>query len=311
MKITLCKRFLFMSWIVLIVFIFTIHTVGASNQNDVSKACPSGDMNNDCQVGLEEAIIALQVLAGFTNDFSKRNAKLLIDEKNDVTDASASHLEDYIDLSSIVLFIESINFSEQNFAPIVKSIINSMVVPCGQLTINNLYPFDASFQFNAAQECLGVTGTVSAQSQIFDTKAYLTFDRLSYRGLTASGNAIASITPQDSGYMATLSSESFSVAGHELSGFLFATHSELSGKELLVGLKGTDTFTFGEHQIQLEGDLIYSHKGGIIGTAKVIIENKVILISFDNLVIDLKKLVPISGVMKINGDAIDFGKNEL
>jgi len=302
MKNFLCKGFLIMGWIVLIGFISTIHsTAFASNQSNDSKACPPGDINNDCKVGLEEAIIALKVLAGFTN-----NSYAV--EKN--SDKSETQLSDnYIDLSSIIQIIESINFSEQDFAPFAKSMINTMVISCGQPVINNFYPFDASFQFSGAEECFGLTGTIQLQSNIFDTKAYLTFDQFTFKSLAVDGNAIASISPQDYGYMATISSESFTIAGHELSGYLFAIHSEQSGRELLVGMKGTDTFTFGETKIQLDGDLSYSHKGGANGTAKAIIDNKIILISFDNLVMDLKRLVPVSGVMKINGTAIDFGKN--
>ena len=305
MQKILCNRF-FLMGIVLMVLIVSINIVGASNVKNETKACPSGDMNNDCLVGLEEAIIALQVMAGFTNDIVQRNAALQRNEKTDEKNPAAQSLEDYIDLSSIVPMIESIDFSEQNFAPIVKSMINSIVLPCGQLTIKNIYPVDAYFQFNGAQECLGVTGSIQFQSNIFDTKAYLTFDQFSYEGVTVSGNATASIKPQDCGYMATLSSDSFSVAGHQLSGVLFATHSEKSKNALLVGLKGSDTFNFGDNQIQLEGDLSYSHKGGVNGTAKTIINNKVILITFENLVIDLAKLVPQSGMMTINNTPIHF-----
>jgi len=300
----LCKRFLIMGWIVLIVFISTIYTTAfASNQSNVSKDCPPGDINNDCEVGLEEAIIALKVLAGFANDLTRINAVIPVDK----TEIQSS--ENYIDLSGIIQLIESINFSEQDFAPSVKSMINTMVISCGQPVINNFYPFDASFQFNGAQECFGITGTIQLQSNIFDTKAYLTFDRFSFKGLAVDGKAIASISPQDYGYIATMTSDSITLAGHQLSGYLFAMHNEQSNRELLVGLKGTDTFTFGKNQVQLEGDLSYSHKGGANGTAKAIIGNYVILISFDNLVIDLKRLVPVSGVMKINGTPIDFGKN--
>jgi hypothetical protein len=302
MKKSLCNQLFIVALVVLIACISFIHTVGASNQNDTLNNCPPGDINQDCQVGLEEAIIALQVLAGFSNQSSVKNDK--------ITDPSVQASENDIDLSSIVSLINHINFSEQDFVPFVRSMINTMVLPCGQLHVNNFYPFDASFQLNGAQECLGVTGTIALKSHIFDTKAYLTFDQLSYEGLTVNGNAIATIKPQDCGYMATISSESFTVVGHKLSGFLFATHSDQSDKELLVGLKGTDTFTFGDNQILLEGDLTYSHKGGANGTAKAIINDKVILITFDSVVIDLAKLVPISGVMKINDGAIDFGKNE-
>jgi len=296
MKKKFCKQFFIMPLVVLIAF---IHAVDASNTNN----CPAGDMNQDCQVGLSEAIIALQVMAGFTHDFTQSTGS----EKNNITHTPT---ENYIDLSGIIPLIENINFSQQDFAPFVKSMINTMVLPCGQLHVKNFYPFDASFQLNGAQECLGIKGTIQIQSHIFDTKAVLTFDQLSYEGLTVNGNAIASITPQDCGYMATISTESFSVAGHTLSGFLFATHSDQSDKELLVGLKGTDRFTFGDHQILLEGDLTYSHKGGANGTAKAIMNDNVILISFDSVVIDLAKLVPVSGVMKINDGKIDFGNNE-
>jgi len=303
MKKILCKQLFFIVWFVLIAF---IHALSASNQNEIPPDCPSGDINKDCQVGLEEAIIALQVLSGFTNDSQKTASA----KNDDVTDNPDQSIENYIDLSSIIPLIENMSISKQDLTPFVKSMINTMILPCGQLVINNFYPFDASFQLNGAQECLGVTGTIQLQSHIFDTKAYLTFDQLSYEGLTVNGHAIASITPQDWGYMAKISSESFTVAGHKLSGFLFATHSDQSDKELLVGLKGTDIFTFGDNQIRLEGDLTYSQKGGANGIAKAMINDQIILISFNHVVIDLAKLIPISGLMKINGSAIDFGKHE-
>jgi len=301
---------LLMGMLILLLCVFPMQEAIASDQPNSSDQCPEGDINNDCQIGLEEAIIALKVIAGYTTDLTATQSPDPITQSEQST--ASSNLDDksqelLSDLSGIVAFIESLNIQEHGLADIIKSMINDANIPCGKVVIDNFYPFKASFQFDGSEECLGVSGDVQLQSKIFDTTAYLTFNNFTFKTYSIKGDAIASVTPSNGGYKAVLSSESFLICGHEFSGFLFATSSDLTNKALLVGMKGTDTFQFGDNAIKLEADLTYTHEGGANGIAKAIINNEVIKLTFRDFVIDLNKLAPVSGVMKINGTSVDFG----
>ncbi|MBF0452848.1 MAG: hypothetical protein HQK75_19245 [Candidatus Magnetomorum sp.] len=307
MKKLLVRRFTLTGLMVLFLLTSTIPCIAhASDQ----KSCPPGDSNNDCKIGLEEAIIALQVIAGVTNGLTNTNVS---DAKNDHSNASTSGSQTddaqslMSDVSGLIQLLDSIDISNDGLAGVIKTLIDDTNIPCGKVVIVHFYPFNASFQFNGSDECLGISGTVQLQSNIFDTKAYLTFDHFTFKNCTVKGDAIAAVAPENGGYKATLSSTSFSICGHELSGFLFAANNELTNKELLVGMNGSDTFAFGENQIKLEADLTYTHKGGANGMAKAIINNEPITLTFKDLIIDLEKLLPISGVIKMNGNVLDLG----
>jgi hypothetical protein len=305
------QRILYIACTILFLFILIEKAVIATDQNAKTETCPVGDINSDCQIGLEEAIIVLKVVAGFTNALTNTHSPDC-KEATDESTTTATNPEDQAqsmltDLSGVVEFIESLNISEVGLASIVMSMLNDADIPCGKLFVESFYPFKASFRFDGSEKCFGISGSVQLESNIFDTTAYLTFDQISVEPYSIDGHAIASIATENGGYKATLSTDSFLICGHHLSGFLFATNNDLSDKVLQVGMKGTDHFQFEKNEIKLEADLTYSHKGGANGMVKAIINNEMIIISFQDFVIDLKNLAPVSGVMKINGTVVNFG----
>jgi len=213
------------------------------------------------------------------------------------------------DFSEAINDFESIldNVEKQGgLASIVKVFVENAEFPCGKIVVNNFYPFDGTFIFNGDSRCFGIVGSVNLKSYIFDTKANITFYDLIYKNCIIKGEAIASITTENCGYKAVATSKSLDVCGHKLLGNLTAENNNNTNGELLLGINGTDNFKNDSTVLNLIGDLLYTHKGGVNGTGIIILNGTKINCEFNNFVIDLQKLMPVSGSLSINGKNISF-----
>ncbi|KPA16983.1 conserved hypothetical protein, secreted [Candidatus Magnetomorum sp. HK-1] len=311
------KKFTIIGAIALFMFTFCLDSLLASELTNDIKECPKGDMNEDCVIGMEEVISALQIISGYSKDLTNTKLsnlnKLAPSDISDINDQQNKN-EIPIDTSKIVAaisefmqFFENSHFKEEGLAGFVKEIVHNTDIPCGEAFIKSFYPFDAAFHFNGTDECMGISGTAQIKSNIFDTKAYLTFENIQLDQYSVNGDAVASVSPLNCGYKAILSSENLSICGQEFSGMLFAENNSQTNNELLVGMKGSGYFVFNANHVRIETDVTYSHKGGANGKIKGIINNEAITFDFHDFVIDLKRLMPVSGVMKMNDNAIDFG----
>ena len=310
------KKITLIGALTILMFTFTLDLASAYDTTMADEKCPKGDINEDCIIDLKEVINALQVISAYKDEQDSATPSELKKNPSDNQYNKEQENENEIPIdttkiveaiSEFMHFFENSPLKDEGLAGFVKEIVNNKDIPCGKAFINSFYPFDATFHFNGDDECMGISGSVQIKSNIFDTKAYLVFKNITLDQYSVNGNAVASVSPVNCGYKAFVSSESLTVCGHELTGTMFAANNTQTNNELLVGIKGVDKFVYDNNQVKLEADITYTHKGGANGKAKGIINNDALTFEFQNFVIDIKRLMPTSGIMKMNGKVIDFG----
>jgi len=191
-----------------------------------------------------------------------------------------------------------------SFSPFVKDIVQTYATelfPCGTITIDKMFPFSARINLSGDSKCLGISGQMEVKSTIFDGKATIIFTDVMYETYQITGTVYASITVQDCGYIAELTTHDFSLGDIHLDGTAYAkSHSKTNG-EILFGLNGNGSITWDNVLIQGEANVSYVPNNGANGTAQLKFDQQSYVVEMKKVMINHDTFVPTSGVIVLNG----------
>jgi hypothetical protein len=284
-------------------------------ETETSPVNKRADVNKDNKIGIEEAVFALQFVAGFVSGLTgeqqsdlEQAANVSALEMDDIqkTAEKLEQLYDVLNYTGLNNVQGQIRSWEQDIQKIISNLLNGEF-PCGTIEREGLA--SVLFAFSGNPDCAGVTGKVKITPYLF---AGDVFYNVEYADVTKgdcsiNGKATVKISHEKSQITARGTFDDMTICGQNFSGTAVVLN-DLEGKELSVRGESQDTYSTGGPEITVKAEYSYSQTEGITGTALMTKGEDTCDCQFENVKIDSECKLPTSGSLTVNGIQMSFSE---
>ncbi|ETR74388.1 MAG: hypothetical protein OMM_00265 [Candidatus Magnetoglobus multicellularis str. Araruama] len=292
---TMKKLAIIMSTLILSMATFT----WASNDS-----CPEGDINGNCNIGLEDAIFILKILAKHTDSQNQRDMEDVTNMNTRALSEAQSEVENLDHLASILAVIDlpanqpqKRNQTQDLFERLIESNMSCADISQDENAV--------VITFNQNPLCLGMSGSVRI---IADSGAHsLVFEGVSTGNCVIEGKIIATITYNNENVVAELSFEDMSICGHPIDEDYTITYDKITGLLKSVDLKERLlTYVFENQNVQFPFQAVYDRLKGFTGSSTITRNGQTYNCQFKDFITNSMSGLPKTGIMNINDIQLDF-----
>jgi hypothetical protein len=221
------------------------------------------DVNGDMQVGLPEAIYALQVAAGIIPPppDEKLEWENAVSAVSTSLAKSAKDVEDLANINEVLYYVGLFNEEKRS----VGNLLEGDDFICGTFSKEgDIYVYT----FDGKEECGGITGTVKITPS--GTSAAVEFIDLEIHGCTINGTLTMTMALDNETLKITYTFTDLEICGNTLNGWITYEYSSLYAYE--IHRQAHHTYTVNDKEFSVESDISLSSDSGINGTATMTAE---------------------------------------
>lgn len=268
-----------------------------------------GDINNDGQVGLPEAIYALQCVAGIKTNLPTQAE---IDELENAVNYAAMAASDSVDtvysteeLDDILAYMGLSDVQGESALDIAKALITGGF-NCGSM---ERVLSTVTYTFNGNVDCGGVTGTIAVTPQYSEGKISfnIVYTNVVQGDCTINGSGTTTFTAAGSQLIIRHQSDNLTICGQQMNGTTTATVNAITGALISAEVQGAYAYDDGQVQTATVVDMVYAD-GKLNGTATITSGGQTYNCTFTDVVIDPVCGIPTAGTITIDEYTFDFSE---
>lgn len=275
----------------------------------LSAASVPGDIDADGKVGLEEAIYALQCVAGMKTGPTQEEVEELEKAVNYAAETSAETEETIAsveELDEVQAYMGLSDVQGTTALQIAQALVNGDF-NCGTM---NRTGSTVTYTFSGDPDCGGITGQVAVTPQITEGKISfnIVYTNLAQGDCTITGAGATSFTADGSQLIIRHQSDNLHVCGQQINGTTILTYNALSQTLVSTSVVGEYVFYDNALQITAAVNMVYTTAAGLNGTATVTADGQTYNCTFANIIIDPVCGIPTAGVITVNAYSFDFSE---
>jgi len=220
------------------------------------------------------------IIDRLTDIFSKMDLSTLIDNLKQTQTRSAGDLDQ---------MIQNIDFSS-----------------CGDLSVQMNESLSIVYNFKAMPDCGNITGTITVVPSIADQNVTLFFDSLLINKCRVNGKTTITLTSELTLIHAKITFENMSVCGIMMNDSYDITYDRLTGTLVSAQTQKIIKTLFRHMTLQIPSTITYDAESGLNGYVAIPIMGKSYTCTFNEVNIEEKCGLPISGTLNINELEVNF-----
>ena len=275
----------------------------------LSAATVPGDINGDGNVGLPEAVYALQCAAGIkTTVLSQEELENLEDAVNYAAMAAAGSMDTVHateELDDVISYMGLSDIDGENALAIATALVANEF-DCGNMvrTVSTV-----TYTFNGDPSCGGVTGTIAVTPQVSEGEISfgVVYTNVVQEDCTINGSGTVAATAESTNLIVSHQSDNLNVCGQQMNGTTTVTYDAATLALLSATVEGEYVYDSGQMQSTTVVDLAYTTEG-LSGSATITAYEQTFVCTFEDVVIDPVCGIPTAGTITIDEYTFDFSE---
>ena len=269
----------------------------------LAAATLTGDINSDGKIALEEAIYALQCVAGLKTGLPTQEEIEELEEVVNYAAAAASDSLDTVSANEIISYLGLSEVSGESALAVALALKNGSF-ECGTMALNGT---TVTYTFNEGNDC-GVTGSVSVTPVVSQGSVLfsIVYNDVVQGECAINGSGTTAVQKDGENIIIGHQSDDLSVCGQQMDGTTTVAYN--SGTFVSATVAGVYSYFEGQTEITAEVDLVYDGTT-LNGSATITIDGQQPYdCEFSDVVIDPECGIPTAGTITIDGTTFDFSQ---
>ncbi|ACL03572.1 hypothetical protein Dalk_1875 [Desulfatibacillum aliphaticivorans] len=263
-----------------------------------------GDIDGDGQITLNEAIYALQTVAGFSGqgltqeeqgDYQQSTDQTILYMNDPNGETAVENLLAVFDALGLIAAVES--------GDAYAYLANASNFSCGSVADNGANTVTFTLSGCGMVGTIVVTVSTDGQYTVFS----MTFTDVNYNGCVINGAATVKVAVSGDTATIIIQSTALSVCGAALNGSITIVMDKNTGEIDTVTVANTTSFTMDDGTVvDITAEITYNPDGTIDGTATTSMDGQDYSFVINGVTVDPACGIPNSGTISINGFVMDF-----